>query len=83
MKIYTGALIILLAWINILITKKRMQYWIFSYLFSYFKRREYLDVSSPIDILFCIVDHFEPGYGEADSETERRRLDVWVIFLYL
>lgn len=78
MKIYTGALIILLAWINILITKKRMQYWIFSYLFSYFKRREYLDVSSPIDILFCIVDHFEPGYGEADSETERRRLDVWV-----
>ncbi|MFA5014849.1 MAG: hypothetical protein WC549_04850 [Actinomycetota bacterium] len=78
MKIYTGAFIILLVLISILIIKKRMQYWIFSYLSSYFKRRTYLDIFSPIDILFCIVDHFEPGYGEADSETEKRRLDLWV-----
>ncbi len=32
----------------------------------------------PIDIFFCIADHFEPDHGGADEHTERARVAAWV-----
>jgi len=29
-------------------------------------------------VLFCVADHFEPGYGEADAGVQRRRVSAWV-----
>ena len=44
--------------------------WGMKYLLNYFKRYE-----KPLDILFCTVDHFEPGSGGVDESIERQRLD--------
>jgi hypothetical protein len=32
----------------------------------------------PIDVLFCMADHFEPGFGEPGLDAERRRVATWV-----
>jgi hypothetical protein len=32
----------------------------------------------PFHILFCFVDHFEPGWNKADAVLQRQRVDGWV-----
>jgi hypothetical protein len=34
--------------------------------------------SGPIDIFFCIADHFEPSHGTSDQHVERARVAAWV-----
>lgn len=43
--------------------------WSLRYLFSYIKR-----VKSPIHVIFCNVDHFEPGANWANQEIQESRL---------
>src|SRR5437016_1292760 len=31
-----------------------------------------------IDVMFCIADHFEPGWNNAGHEVQRRRVRTWV-----
>jgi hypothetical protein len=33
--------------------------------------------AGPIDVLFCFVDHYEPGWNHVDYPTEVRRVDGW------
>lgn len=44
--------------------------WLSSYL-----RRRFTTISSPVHVLFCMVDHFEPGTGGVSPEVERERMD--------
>ena len=32
----------------------------------------------PTHVMFCIADHFEPGWRRADADLERRRVQEWV-----
>ena len=41
-------------------------------------RRRSLPVSTPIHVMFCLVDHFEPDVGGADEPTQTRRVQAWV-----
>lgn len=52
---------------------RNMQIWIGSYL----RRRPPHVVDRPVHVMFCFVDHFEPGWRGADLETQRRRVDRW------
>ena len=44
---------------------------------SYFARPPRPVVNGPTHVMFCFVDHFEPMWGRADLETQRRRVDRW------
>ncbi len=44
--------------------------WNFDYFLSNLKRKNY-----PVHILFCLVDHYEPGTGKVSSEIEKTRVD--------
>ncbi|VAX37420.1 hypothetical protein MNBD_UNCLBAC01-933 [hydrothermal vent metagenome] len=35
-------------------------------------------LSHPIHIMFCFVDHFEPEWGGADLEIQRKRVKEWM-----
>lgn len=41
-------------------------------------RRQSTRRDTPVDVLFCIADHFEPGHGNPGLEIERARVDSWV-----
>jgi hypothetical protein len=60
------------------ILKKKMQYWIVSDIKRGIVRRFSRKPKEPIHIIFCFVDHFEPGNGCADIEEQTRRVDAWV-----
>ncbi len=34
-------------------------------------------VDGPTHVMFCFVDHYEPMWGKADLDTQRRRVDRW------
>jgi hypothetical protein len=40
-------------------------------------RREIPPPAAPIDVLFCIADHFEPAHGSPGLEVERARVRRW------
>ena len=52
---------------------RNMQVWIGSYL----RRRPPHVVDRPVHVMFCFVDHFEPGWRGADIDTQRARVDRW------
>ena len=41
-------------------------------------RRERVPPGVPIDVLFCIADHFEPAHGFPGLAVERTRVRAWV-----
>ena len=43
----------------------------------YLRRRRPRSANRPVHVMFCFVDHFEPRWGGADLDTERRRVDRW------
>ncbi len=49
--------------------------WLPAYLASRFGRRA---SGRPIHILFCIVDHYEPDWGNAGAEEQQARVERWV-----
>jgi hypothetical protein len=60
------------------IFKKKLQYWIVSDvkrgLFRFLNPKP----KGPIHIMFALVDHFEPGNGNADLDKQKARVDAWV-----
>jgi hypothetical protein len=44
---------------------------------SYYARPARPKVAGPVHVLFCFVDHFEPMWGRADADTQRKRVDRW------
>jgi hypothetical protein len=71
-----GGLILLAAFIALLareLKRKNMFIW----LGSYFARRRPASPAGAVHVVFCFVDHFEPRWGNADHETEIRRVREW------
>ena len=73
-------IVIVLVWLLITyaILKKKMQYWILSDI-----KRELINFGlkkpkKDIHIIFALVDHFEPGNGNADLEQQISRVNDWV-----
>lgn len=64
------AALALLAWA---VRARNMHLWLGGYFFDKRPRA----AGKPIHVMFCFVDHFEPMWGGADLETERRRVDRW------
>jgi hypothetical protein len=59
-----------LAWA---IRARNLQIWLWNHL----RRKRRPAVSGPTHVMFCFVDHFEPGWGKADAHTQRRRVQRW------
>lgn len=67
------ALGILAFWL--VLKKKNMDIWFFSYLKDIVNRPK---VEGPIHVMFCFVDHYEPQWKNPDNiELERARVDRW------
>lgn len=66
-------LLAFLALLALELKRKNMFIW----LGSYIARRRPSLTHGPIHIVFCFVDHFEPRWGNADYETEVRRVREW------
>jgi len=58
----------------LILKKKNMDIWFFSYLKNVISRPK---VDGPVHVLFCFVDHFEPQWRNDDIEVERARVDRW------
>ena len=49
--------------------------WLPAYIRGVLRRREKHD--GPVHVMFCFVDHFEPGWQRPDLEVERARVARW------
>ena len=59
----------------LVLKKKNMEMWFFSYIKSVLNRPK---VKGPVHVMFCFVDHFEPQWKNRDNiELERARVDRW------
>jgi hypothetical protein len=59
------------------IFRRDMQAWLPAYLVQALRPRP-VARGGTLDVLFCFVDHFEPGWNQADYATECSRVDGWV-----
>lgn len=59
------------AWLAV--RSRNMQVWLGSYL----RRRRRPATQGPVHVMFCFVDHYEPVWGGADLDTQRRRVNRW------
>jgi len=60
-----------------LFLNKGLQYWLPYYLLQHLSPKEKPDLSKPIHIFLCIVDHFEPFNGPVDYNTALKRVLIW------
>lgn len=59
----------------LVLKKKNMDIWFFSYLKNVFNRPK---VKKPVHVMFCFVDHFEPQWKNRNNiDLERARVDRW------
>jgi len=58
----------------LVLKKKNMDIWFFSYIKNVLVRPE---VKGPKHVMFCFVDHYEPQWRNDDLEIERARVDRW------
>lgn len=63
----------LAAALHIELRRKHVYIW----LREYVRRRAPAVADGPVHILFCFVDHFEPGWGRPSIDVERRRVKSW------
>lgn len=57
---------------------KNIHIWLPSYIMSKFSAKERPVKGNPIHVVFCIVDHFEPGLNNASFATMKKRVSSWV-----
>lgn len=59
---------------------REAQLWLPGYLGSRLRaRRRRAAGGGPIDILFCVADHYEPDHGRADLPKQRTRVQRWQV----
>ncbi|MEM1145083.1 MAG: hypothetical protein AAGI88_21055 [Pseudomonadota bacterium] len=64
--------------VTVAIIHKNLHLWLGSYLRRRLSSTDVgPDPNQPIDVLFCFVDHFEPGWGKPGIEIERTRVARW------
>lgn len=61
-----------LVW-KIFFSSYAISHWSVKYLFDHFRK-----MPKPVHIVFCMVDHYEPGTGIASPELECERVDMLV-----
>lgn len=71
-------LVIFLFCIVLMLRKKQVHLWIFSYLYQCIRPLKKMSPNQPTHIIFCFVDHFEPKWNGASYEDEVRRVDIWL-----
>ena len=60
------------------ISKRKLHIWLPSYFKEKLTNINKVFVSDgPIHIMFCLVDHYEPGWNKADLELQNRRVFAW------
>lgn len=75
--IFTATLITVAAvMVALVVHKRKMHIWLPSYITARFRKRTSCSVL-PIHILFCIVDHYEPGNGGVGKPVWFNRVDEW------
>jgi hypothetical protein len=57
--------------------RKKAHYWLPYYVSGRLLHGEKQPSAEPVHILFCVVDHFEPGNGGADKERQEHRIKTW------
>jgi hypothetical protein len=77
---YFTVLIFLCALIIILLQarKKNLLTWLGSYIWQRIKGPPKISASGPVDIIFCMVDHFEPIQAGSTKGEERERMRAWL-----
>lgn len=71
-------LLVIYSLILFFVLRKKMQHWILSDI-----KREIFRIFEPkastlVHVMFCLVDHFEPGNGNAVPKEQKERVDAWV-----
>lgn len=56
--------------------RRNLRQWLFSYLCQ--SIRSQVPYELPLNIIFCLVDHFEPYWERASDNAARRRVSLWV-----
>ena len=59
-----------------LLRARDMEMWVGSYLLGLFRPRPRVD--SPIHVMVCVADHYEPAWNQVPPRTERTRVTEWV-----
>jgi hypothetical protein len=57
---------------------RNAQLWLPGYVRQQVERAALRRPAGPIDVLFCVADHFEPDHGRVDAATERARVVRWL-----
>lgn len=58
--------------------RKGVFIWLPVFVQSFFRKKEKPHSSSPVHIMFCFVDHYEPGNGKADNSLAKERVSLWI-----
>jgi hypothetical protein len=56
--------------------RRKLHTWVPAYAVQALKPRSVVN-AGPVDVLFCFVDHYEPGWNHVDYAMELRRVDGW------
>lgn len=66
------------AFLMYLVIKRQMHYWLPGYLFQICLPKEKPKPGEPVHVFFCLVDHFDLGYGRVSLEEETDRINTWL-----
>jgi hypothetical protein len=69
-----GVLVFL--WIQIL--RRNAHIWLGSYVRQQLRPAPRAPAASPVHIMFCVVDHYEPLWRQADIRLGRKRVEKWL-----
>lgn len=59
---------------GVLLWQRNMHIWLPRFLFA---RRHDRPGNAPVHVMFCFVDHYEPGWQQPGIDIERKRVDRW------
>ncbi len=69
-----------IALIAVLAGRRHMFIWAPAWFAGSMRRRALrrVPVDGPRHLIFCLCDHFEPGWARPELDVERRRMDTWL-----
>ena len=67
-----------LAWLVRRSCRQALHIWLPGYLARRPARVPRAGAADPVDVIFCLADHWEPGWRDAPETEQRRRVSRWV-----